>query len=64
MRLQRTSVNAGKQRPAVRATAAESRWLNRSALGTGLASFLSDWTHEISTTMVQAFLATMSAPET
>jgi len=36
-----------------------SRWLNRTVLGIGLASLLSDWSHEIATTLMPAFLATM-----
>jgi MFS family permease len=35
------------------------RWLNRTALGIGLASLFSDWSHEIATTVLPAFLATM-----
>jgi MFS family permease len=41
--------------------AARSRfhWLNRTVLGIGLASLFSDWSHEIATTVLPAFLATM-----
>jgi len=35
------------------------RWLNRTVLGIGLASLCSDWSHEIATTVLPAFLATM-----
>lgn len=35
------------------------RWLNRTVLGIGLASLFSDWSHEIATTLMPAFLATM-----
>jgi len=35
------------------------KWLNRTVLGIGLASLLSDWSHEIATTAMPAFLATM-----
>src|SRR2546430_284302 len=35
------------------------RWLNRTVLGIGLASLLSDWSHETATTVLPAFLATM-----
>jgi MFS family permease len=35
------------------------RWLNRTVLGIGLASLFSDWSHEIATTVLPAFLATM-----
>ncbi|WP_342750865.1 MFS transporter [Termitidicoccus mucosus] len=35
------------------------RWLNSTVLGIGLASLLSDWSHEIATTAMPAFLATM-----
>jgi len=37
------------------------RWLNRTVLGVGLASLFSDWSHEIATTVMPAFLATMGA---
>src|SRR5205814_8063553 len=37
------------------------RWLNRTVLGIGLASLFSDWSHEIATTVMPAFLATLSA---
>ncbi len=36
-------------------------WLNRTVLGIGLASLFSDWSHEIATTVLPAFLATMGA---
>ena len=35
------------------------RWLNRTVLGIGLASLMSDWSHEIATALMPAFLATM-----
>ena len=35
------------------------RWLNRTVLGTGLASLFSDWSHEIATAVLPTFLATM-----
>ena len=34
-------------------------WLNRTVVGVGLASLFSDWSHEIATTLLPAFLATM-----
>ena len=37
------------------------RWLNRTVLGIGLASLFSDWSHEMATTAMPAFLATMGA---
>ncbi len=37
----------------------KSRWLNRTVLGIGLASLFSDWSHEIATAALPAFLATM-----
>ena len=37
------------------------RWLNTTVLGIGLASLLSDWSHEIATAVMPAFLATMGA---
>jgi MFS family permease len=38
---------------------AKSRWLNGTVLGIGLASLFSDWSHEIATSVMPAFLATM-----
>ena len=35
------------------------RWLNRTVLGIGLASLFSDWSHEIATTVMPAFLTTL-----
>jgi len=35
------------------------RWLNRTVVGVGLTSLLSDWSHETATTLLPAFLATM-----
>ena len=35
------------------------RWLNRTVVGIGFASLFSDWSHEIATTLMPAFLATM-----
>jgi MFS family permease len=35
------------------------RWLNRTVLGIGLASLFSDWSHEMATTVLPTFLATM-----
>ena len=37
------------------------RWLNSTVLGIGLASLLSDWSHEAATTILPAFLASMGA---
>jgi MFS family permease len=37
------------------------RWLNRTVLGIGLASLFSDWSHEIATAVMPAFLATFGA---
>jgi MFS family permease len=37
------------------------RWLNRTVLGIGLASLFSDWSHEMATTVMPAFLATLGA---
>jgi MFS family permease len=36
-------------------------WFNLTVLGIGLASLFSDWSHEIATTVMPAFLATMGA---
>ncbi|MBI4444298.1 MAG: MFS transporter [Acidobacteria bacterium] len=38
-----------------------SDWLNRTVIGIGLASLFSDWSHEIATTIMPAFLASMGA---
>src|SRR5579885_3423588 len=37
------------------------RWLNRTVLGVGLTSLCSDWSHEIATAILPAFLATIGA---
>lgn len=44
-----------------RSTLRPSRWMNRTVLGIGLASLLSDWSHEIATTVMPAFLASLGA---
>lgn len=36
-------------------------WLNRTTLGVGLTSLFSDWSHEIATTILPAFLASLGA---
>lgn len=41
--------------------APSSRWLNRTVLGTGLTSLFSDWSHEMATTILPAFLAVLGA---
>ncbi|HWW88052.1 MAG TPA: MFS transporter, partial [Vicinamibacterales bacterium] len=38
-----------------------SRWLNSTIVGIALASLFSDWSHEIATTVLPTFLATMGA---
>ncbi len=42
-------------------SSSRSRWLNRTVLGIGLASLFSDWSHEIATTVMPTFIATMGA---
>ncbi len=37
------------------------RWLNRTVVGVGLTSLFSDWSHEIATAVLPAFLATIGA---
>jgi MFS family permease len=37
------------------------RWLNRTTLGIGLTSLFSDWSHEIATTILPAFLTSLGA---
>jgi MFS family permease len=39
--------------------ATKTRWLNRTVLGIALASLFSDWSHEMATTVMPAFLAMM-----
>jgi MFS family permease len=41
--------------------ASSEHWLNRTVLGVGLTSLLSDWSHEIATAILPAFLATIGA---
>jgi MFS family permease len=38
-----------------------SSWLNRTTLGIGLASLFSDWSHEIATAILPAFIASLGA---
>jgi MFS family permease len=38
-----------------------SNWLNRTVLGVGVTSLFSDWSHEIATAILPAFLATIGA---
>jgi MFS family permease len=38
-----------------------SSWLNRTVIGVGLTSLFSDWSHEIATAVLPAFLATIGA---
>jgi MFS family permease len=40
---------------------ASSGWLNRTVLGVGVTSLFSDWSHEIATAILPAFLATIGA---
>lgn len=40
---------------------APSRWLNRTVLGIGLTSLFSDWSHEMATAILPAFLASIGA---
>jgi MFS family permease len=42
-------------------TGARTSWLNRTVLGVGLTSLFSDWSHEIATAVLPAFLATIGA---
>jgi MFS family permease len=43
------------------APAPRARWLNATVLGIGMASLFSDWSHEIATALMPAFMATMGA---
>ena len=49
------TTNTSKKEPITK----PKRWLNRTVFGIGLASLFSDWSHEIATTILPAFLATM-----
>jgi MFS family permease len=42
-------------------TAQSDAWLNRTVLGVGLTSLFSDWSHEIATAVLPAFLASIGA---
>lgn len=42
-------------------TPPSAHWLNRTVLGVGLTSLFSDWSHEIATAILPAFLATIGA---
>jgi MFS family permease len=42
-------------------TVAPARWLNATVFGIGMASLFSDWSHEIATALMPAFMATMGA---
>jgi MFS family permease len=53
-------MNAAPLTP-VAAPRPRARWLNRAVLGIGLASLFSDWSHEMATTVMPTFLATMGA---
>jgi MFS family permease len=43
------------------ASTARTSWLNRTTLGIGLTSLFSDWSHEIATSILPAFLASLGA---
>jgi len=45
--------------PEPRTTPAARRWLNSTVLGIGVASLLSDWSHETATAILPAFLASL-----
>lgn len=42
-----------------RSSPSQTSWLNRTVLGIGLASLFSDWAHEIATSVLPAYLATL-----
>jgi MFS family permease len=52
-------MTAPSSTPESKKSQADMRWLNRTVLGIGLASLFSDWSHEIATTLMPAFLASM-----
>ena len=53
------AITAPSSTPERKKSQADMRWLNRTVLGIGLASLFSDWSHEIATTLMPAFLASM-----
>jgi hypothetical protein len=53
------AMTAPSSTPESKKSQADMRWLNRNVLGIGLASLFSDWSHEIATTLMPAFLASM-----
>ena len=55
------AIKAPSSTPERKKSQADMRWLNRTVLGIGLASLFSDWSHEIATTLMPAFLASMGA---
>jgi len=50
-----------KERDPSRAASSPGSWLNGTVLGIGLASLFSDWSHEIATAVMPAFLASLGA---
>jgi len=58
----RRTLNSGHQELATQNAAINAgSWLNRTTLGIGLASLFSDWSHEIATAILPAFLDSLGA---
>src|ERR1700740_1120896 len=45
----------------IRSRTSDRSWMNRTVLGIGLASLFSDWSHEIATAILPAFLGSLGA---
>lgn len=59
--MNRSSENPGQELKKQGNSRETSTWLNRTTLGIGLTSLFSDWSHEIATAILPAFLATLGA---
>jgi MFS family permease len=58
----RHMLTTGQQEPATQNGSIKAgSWLNRTTLGIGLTSLFSDWSHEIATSILPAFLVSLGA---
>jgi MFS family permease len=57
----RLRVDTGQEPTNQKDPSTSSSWLNRTTLGIGLTSLFSDWSHEIATAILPAFLASLGA---
>jgi MFS family permease len=57
----RPHLDSGQQLSNQEGSPKPASWLNRTTLGIGLTSFFSDWSHEIATAILPAFLAALGA---